>query len=145
MSGKTLTPKQALFVREYLVDLNATQAAVRAGYSRKGAEVTGSQLLRNPKVSDAVNAAAAKRSQRLELTAEEVINGLRREANGEGEDTNSSSRVAALGLLGKHLKLFTEKHEHVHAFDSLTDEQLEARYRALVATVSTEKPAEGDE
>ncbi|MCJ7587525.1 MAG: terminase small subunit [Candidatus Aminicenantes bacterium] len=67
---KKLGPKQARFVEEYLVDLNATQAAIRAGYSRKTAEAQGSRLLRNVKVADAIATAQAKRSERLEITAD---------------------------------------------------------------------------
>ncbi len=47
MTKASLTPKQARFVEEYLIDLNATQAAIRAGYSAKTAEVQGSRLLGN--------------------------------------------------------------------------------------------------
>ena len=67
-----LTPKQQRFVEEYLVDLNATQAAVRAGYSEKGASVTGSQLLANPKVSQAIAEARKKLSEKTSLSAEYV-------------------------------------------------------------------------
>ncbi len=52
----SLTPKQARFVEEYLIDLNATQAAIRASYSAKTAEVQGSRLLGNVKVREAVEA-----------------------------------------------------------------------------------------
>jgi hypothetical protein len=47
---KELTKRQELFIAEYLIDMNAASAAISAGYSRKGAEQTGSVLLRNPKV-----------------------------------------------------------------------------------------------
>ena len=52
-----LTPKQARFVEEYLIDLNATQAAIRAGYSTHTADVQGSRLLSNVKVAAAIQAA----------------------------------------------------------------------------------------
>ncbi len=55
----SLTPKQELFVREYLVDLNATQAAIRAGYSADTARQQGSRLLTDVDVQDAVAAAQA--------------------------------------------------------------------------------------
>ena len=57
MAAKKLTPKQAEFVRQYLVDLNATQAAIRAGYSEKTANEQGSRLLANVSVSQAIVAA----------------------------------------------------------------------------------------
>jgi phage terminase small subunit len=65
-----LTPKQSRFIQEYLIDLNATQAAIRAGYSKKTAEVQGSVLLRNLKVADAVSKAQAKTADRVEITKE---------------------------------------------------------------------------
>ncbi len=68
-----LTPKQEAFVREYLVDLNATQAAIRAGYSPKTAREQASRLLSNVNVMDAISAGKAARAERLEVTAEQVL------------------------------------------------------------------------
>ena len=73
-----LTPKQARFVAEYLVDLNATQAAIRAGYSERTAAAQGVRLLRNVKVRDAVAAAQGKRESRTEVTQDMVIRELAR-------------------------------------------------------------------
>ena len=73
----TLTPKQARFVAEYLIDLNATQAAVRAGYSPKTANEQGSRLLANASVAAAVQAGTAKQLEKAELTAEMVKARLR--------------------------------------------------------------------
>lgn len=69
----TPTDKQQRFVEEYLVDLNATQAAIRAGYSEKTAAEQGYQLLQNPSVSAAIVAAQAARSARTEITADKVL------------------------------------------------------------------------
>lgn len=71
-----LNERQQRFVEEYLIDLNATQAAVRAGYSPKGAEVTGSQLLRNPKVQAVVEKRMDARSRRTEVTADRLLQEL---------------------------------------------------------------------
>ena len=68
-----LTPKQQLFVAEYLVDLNATQAAIRAGYSPKTSEQQGSRLLSNAKVQEAIQTARNDRSSRLQVTADRVL------------------------------------------------------------------------
>lgn len=68
-----LTAKQATFVREYLVDLNGKQAAIRAGYSPKTAEAQASRLLTYAKVSKAVAAAQAERAKRTEIDADRVI------------------------------------------------------------------------
>lgn len=71
-----LTNKQLAFCREYLVDRNATQAAIRAGYATKGAEVTGSQLLRNPKVQSKLTELEKPITEKLEITAEKVLQEL---------------------------------------------------------------------
>lgn len=68
-----MSEKQRRFVAEYLVDLNATQAAIRAGYSVKTAESQGSRLLRKVQVAEAVQAGQAKRLGKLEITAERVL------------------------------------------------------------------------
>jgi phage terminase small subunit len=174
-----LTPRQQAFVREYLLDLNATQAAIRAGYSARSAEVNGNRLLRNAQVRRAVDEAIQKRAERLQVKADDVLEGLRRLAffdpadfyeksgalknihdipkevrmalagfevdelfEGHGEDRTQIGntvkvkwwdRPKTLELLGKHLKLFTEKHEHTHDFPGQTDEQLEARLAEILA------------
>jgi phage terminase small subunit len=71
-----LTPKQTRFAQEYLFDLNAKQAAIRAGYSPKTAEVQGSRLLGHPNVQAAVDAAMQARSRRAEVTADRVVTEL---------------------------------------------------------------------
>ena len=71
--ARNLTPRQAAFVREYLLDLNATQAAIRAGYSPKAARVTGPETLSKPAVATAIERAMAKRAERTEVTAERVL------------------------------------------------------------------------
>lgn len=71
-----LTPKQQRFVEEYLVDLNATQAAIRAGYSEHTARSIGHENLTKPEVVEAVAAAKAERSKRTEITADLVLQGL---------------------------------------------------------------------
>lgn len=67
-----LTPKQQRFVDEYLIDPNATKAAVRAGYSAKTAGQGGAQLLKNSKVFAAIKARQAKIGGKLEVTAERI-------------------------------------------------------------------------
>ncbi len=74
--GKELTPKQRAFVAEYLVDLNATQAAIRAGYSAKSADKIGTQLLGKTSVAAAVAEARDARAERVQLAADEVLREL---------------------------------------------------------------------
>lgn len=72
MAGQ-LEPRQAAFVREYLVDFNGTQAAIRAGYARRGAPVAASRLLTNEKVAAAVKRGVESRVQRTAVTADRVV------------------------------------------------------------------------
>lgn len=74
----SLTARQQRFVDEYLVDLNATQASIRAGYSHKGATVRGSELLANRKVAEAISAAKASRAERVQITQDRVLQELAR-------------------------------------------------------------------
>jgi phage terminase small subunit len=189
-----LNHRQRRFVEEYLVDLNATQAAIRAGYSQDTAYSIGWENLRKPEISKAVEAAQAARVNRTQLTGDMVIEELRKigfanmqdfmgstpdgdpyldfsvltrdqaaalqevtvdeYTDGRGEDARNVKRVkfkladkrAALVDLGKHLKLFVERHEltgkdggpiatrHV---DSLTDIEL-----AAIAGTGRAAPAE---
>lgn len=166
-----LTAKQRAFVREYLIDLNATQAAIRAGYSADTAAVIGCENLTKPNIKAAIEAAMKIRSERTEITADRVLKELAKigfadirkavtwqtsliteEDNPDGGDiavikhvvTNTVQLVgsediddetaaaiaeisqtaqggmkikfhdkrAALVDIGKHLGMFTEKHEH---------------------------------
>lgn len=71
-----LTARQRRFVDEYLVDLNATQAAIRAGYSPKTAGAIGAENLSKPEIADAIADAKAKRSERTEITIDRVLKEL---------------------------------------------------------------------
>jgi phage terminase small subunit len=73
MAEKKLTPKQERFVAEYLIDLNATQAATRAGYSARTANEQGARLLANVSVRSAIEASKAKRIERIEITQDRVL------------------------------------------------------------------------
>lgn len=76
MSKMALTARQARFVAEYLIDLNATQAAIRAGYSKKTAEQQGFQLLKKTSVAEAIQSAQANRAKRTEITQDDVLREL---------------------------------------------------------------------
>lgn len=71
-----LTAKQKIFVSEYLIDLNATQAAIRAGYSKRNADKIGPELLGKTRVAEAIQAAMQKREQRTEITQDMVLQEL---------------------------------------------------------------------
>ena len=71
-----LNSKQQRFVEEYLIDLNATQAAIRAGYSPKTANVIGSENLAKPEISNAISRAMAERSRRTGISQDRVVQEL---------------------------------------------------------------------
>jgi phage terminase small subunit len=75
-----LKDKQEQFCQEYLIDLNATQAAIRAGYSKRAATVQGSRLLTNANVASRIAELQAERSQRTGIEADYVLQGLRQVA-----------------------------------------------------------------
>lgn len=104
-----LTDKQKRFIEEYLVDLNATQAAIRAGYSEKTANEQGAQNL--AKLSVYIEQALETRSTRTLVTQDDVIKGLLEEAQWQGEGSSHSARVSAWAHLGKHLGMFKDKVE----------------------------------
>lgn len=72
----TLTDKQEMFCREYLIDLNATQAAIRAGYSVKTANRTASENLSKPDIQIRISELMKERSDRLQIDADYVLNRL---------------------------------------------------------------------
>jgi phage terminase small subunit len=118
-----LSARQQRFVAEYLVDLNATQAAIRAGYSAATANQQGPRLLVNVGVALAIAEAQAERAVRTALTQDWVLNGLEEnyeramsakpvldhEGNPVGEWTYQGSVAnRSLELVGKHLGMFTD-------------------------------------
>ena len=107
-----LTPKQQRFVEEYLIDLNATQSAIRAGYSEKTAQEIGSENLSKPMVAKAIAEAQEKLSNKAQVTVEMVVQGLLNEAKDLSEGSTQSARVSAWAHLGKHLGMFKDKIEH---------------------------------
>jgi phage terminase small subunit len=105
-----LTARQETFVGEYLKDLNGTQAAIRAGYSEDTATQQASRLLTNVKVAAAVREAMDDRAQRTQITQDDVLTGIRDIVEATRQ-TQPSVALRGLELLGKHLGLFTDKHE----------------------------------
>jgi phage terminase small subunit len=71
--GKKLTLKQRRFIEEHLLDLNATQAAIRAGYSKRNASRIGAELLGKTHVADAITAAMKERGDKANINAQKVL------------------------------------------------------------------------
>src|SRR5215218_6801474 len=121
-----MNERQRRFVAEYLIDLNATQAAIRAGYSAKTALQQGPRLLGNVGIAAEIAKATVRRTQRTEVTQDYVLTRLTqnveramqaepvldRDGKPTGEYTYQGAVAnAALALLGKHLKMFAEQIE----------------------------------
>jgi len=96
-----LTPKQQAFVAEYIVDKNATQAAIRAGYSAKTAQEQSSRLLSNVMVQAAIDGLLAKAVERSERSLDRWLKRLWEEADDFSELASHSARVSALKEIGK--------------------------------------------
>lgn len=97
----SLNAKQAAFVREYLIDFNATQAAARAGYSSKTAGSQAHDLLKKPEIQAALKDGQARLAEKTETEAEWVRRRLKEEADDFTEFASHSARIRALELLGK--------------------------------------------
>jgi phage terminase small subunit len=133
-----LTKKQALFVNEYLMDLNATRAAIRAGYSVRRAQPTGSELLHRPEVAAAVQKAIEERAEKLRLSSEDVLRSIV-DIRGRAVTGNKLAQaLKANELLGRHLKLFTDRVEHSGPDGGaieFSDLELSNRLLTLIATL----------
>ena len=132
-----LTPKQQRFVEEYLIDLNATQAAIRAGYSEKTAKEIGSENLTKPNIAKAIAEAQEKLSNKAQVTVEMIVQGLLNEAKDLSEGSTQSARVSAWAHLGKHLGMFKDKIEHSGKIEisDISDDALDKRIQELESKV----------
>lgn len=113
---RKLTPKQQRFVEEYLVDLNATQAAIRAGYSPKTAGQIGDRLLKKAETQQALAERMKAREQRTEVTQDRVVKELAKIAFGDPRN------VMTWGPTGVKLKASTELTDDEAAFVSEVSE-----------------------
>lgn len=122
MVKHNLTAKEQMFIKEYLIDLNATQASIRAGYSKKTAGVIGYENLKKPHIQNALKVAIDERNTKVDIKAEYVLNCLKEVvercmqkklvpgSKKEGEagvwQFDSAGANKALRSLGEHLGLF---------------------------------------
>lgn len=109
--SRKLTPKQARFVAEYVIDMNSAAAARRAGYSPRNSNVTGPKLVANAGIASAIAELQAEVSRRLEVDLDRVVRGL--VAIAEDDEAPQSARVQAWGLLGRHLGMFQDRAQAV--------------------------------
>lgn len=123
-----LTPKQQLFCDEYLIDLNAAQAAIRAGYSEKTAKEIGCENLTKPHIRDYIDARMSEKESSLIASQEDVLKTLSNILSGEEMGTvlrgvgkgaqvidqappSNADKIRAAEILGKYYKLFTDRSE----------------------------------
>lgn len=145
-----LTPKQSAFVEEYLIDLNATQAAIRAGYSKKTAEVIGLENLRKPLIAAVLLARKEDRAKKTEITQEYVLEVIRdtiercrqmkpvldKQGKPIMVETANGTMAAAYvfdpdavlkgaDLLGKHVGMYEKDNLQRHPYQDLPDDVLQ--------------------
>jgi phage terminase small subunit len=115
-----LSPKEKMFVVEYLKDLNASQAFLRAGYKSKRLDIGSAKVMGKIGVREAIREAQEKRSERTMITIDKVLTDIeliKADAmkQTDGKMADRAAALKACELLGKHLKMFTDKVEHTGA------------------------------
>ncbi len=134
-ASRWLTNKQAIFFKEYLIDLNATQAAIRSGYSVKTARVIGAENLTKPAIKQAISLAMTERSSHLKITAAKILADIeltKQDAmrlTAENQTMNNHQAVLkACELQGRHIQMFVDKVE-LEVTDNLSERLQRARER----------------
>lgn len=127
-TGKDLTERQSFFCREYLKNFNGTQAAIRAGYSKKTARSIAAENLIKPNIQAYLAGMIQKQAEVSKITVTEIIRDLKilkdrcmqacqvldKKGNPTGEwQFDSAGANRSLELLGKHLAMFTDKFQAV--------------------------------
>jgi phage terminase small subunit len=140
-TGHDLTVRQKLFALEYLKDLNATQAAIRAGYAARSAKVTGCRLLTNANLQAEIQGATNRLSKKLELKAEDTLRGIANIAKfdprklfdekGNAKDIHDLDLETAQVLSGfDFVTLYEGEGEQKHAFGQLRKVRFSDRLKA---------------
>lgn len=158
-AANKLNARQERFIEEYLIDLNATQAAIRAGYSEKIARKIGCEALAKPKIAERIAAAREKVAKKCEISQEWVLNNLKEVAercmeavpalDRHGDETGkwtfqAANANRALELIGKHLGMFVERSEvkmnvegDLLGLNALDDDELDKRIERIKARKAT--------
>ena len=116
-----MTNKQKAFISEYLVDLCATKAAIRAGYSTKRADAIGHENLRKPEIMAAIQLAMKQREERTQVTQDYVLRTIHEtiERCRAEDGFNPQSILKGCELLGKHLGLFERDNRQRNPVDAV--------------------------
>ena len=113
MTKPALNPKQTRFTQEYAIDFNATQAAIRAGYSKKNAESIGYQLLQKTPVQAAIKKSMDKTAAKSDISVQWVLDGLKTIAVKGEREKDYSAANRSLELIGKHIGMFVERTQEI--------------------------------
>lgn len=153
--SKKLTRLQRRFIQEYLVDLNATQAAIRAGYSKRTAYQSGYANMRKPEIVDAVEKAMEERAERTLVDADKVVQeyalvAFARSPKWGGFVLTIRDKLTALSALAKHVNLWPlqgTKEDPLHLIMGTEDIDLTTKtpeeLEALDAAITTILEAQG--
>ena len=117
-----MNDKQKRFCEEYLIDLNATQAAVRAGYAPKTAYSQGQRLLKDVEIAETITKLKSMQSKRTGITADRVLEELAKlgfSPMDECESFKASDKLRALELIGKHIGMFKDVEADAPALEKL--------------------------
>lgn len=129
MSDKRLTARQRLFASEYLVDLNATQAAIRAGYKPDSASQTGCRIMQKPEIAQIIAEEQKAREARTLITQDRVLERLADIAFNEGH--KDSDALRALEFCARHLGMFKERVDPVSKDLDISHLSMDDRVRRL--------------
>ena len=105
MSKKLTNTKHQMFVDEYIIDFNAKEAAIRAGYSPKTAAQQGYRLLQDERIAEAIDEAIAKRTKRMHITQDHVLGMWWQIANADYNELSSVRRVACGYCYGDNITM----------------------------------------
>lgn len=124
-----LTKKQEMFVEEYIIDLNATQAAIRAGYSKKTAGQIGEQNLKKLEIQQVINEKLAEKKEKLIMKQDEILERLTQQGRREATDyqvvitekpvTNEKGDVVAIEKLPEIVEVPTQNKDVIKALETL--------------------------
>ncbi len=127
-----LTANHRVFADAYLISRCAVSAAEAAGYSKKSCEQQGSMLLKLPEVTAYIQKRMDERSERTNITADDVLRSIKDIRDTCREQEKFPEALKANEMLGKHLRLFAEVHEHKGS-DDLADKIAQAFARSSKA------------
>ena len=141
MNTSAMTPRQARFVDEYLIDGKGTQAATRAGYGAAGARVAAHRLLTNVAISSAIEARQRADASRLAVDRERVLAGLLEAVQMARGQRNPAGMVAGLREIGKLMGFYAPERvkmalgppaeQEMRRLEGLSDAELVAMMKAM--------------